>query len=627
MGESETGMKKSPSTEAFVKEEQSLGKDGALVFNKVGYRLPGGTDEGKWLVKGITGYVKFGQTLAIIGASGSGKTTTLDALALRMSTPVEGEIKINGQVMTESLFHKHCAYVMQDDFLWPALTVSENMQYAARLYLGESADQVKGKVESLIKAVGLSSCKDTKVGNLLLRGISGGQKKRLSLAIELLKSPLILFLDEPTSGLDSASAAAIMDLLDSIATKFNKAIVCSIHQPQSRIFLSFDQIMLLSQGSIAYFGPAKSACAYFETQFDLKCPSLCNPADFLMEVTNSDFRDSREEVEKLVSEWSQSNEAKELLEVANSLGSKELESGKGHKNLRLSQQLPVLLSRTFIGYLRDPTAYLPRVALYLNMSFFFGLCYFNIGWQNPLKQSDIFNRMFLWNWVTAFMSYMAMAAAPVYSLDAGTINRERMNNMYHPASLMASISICHLPFVLMLSFLSITPVYWIVGLNPKFDRYLAQVLVFFVHLYWVETLAFILGVLINNFIAAIAVMASFISMYFVLNGLFLETNSITWAVRWIHYLSPFKYTWESQAWLEFSGTNLTACKPGDAVCYGERGDDALAVVNGMDDVKWGLWLLVNLGFIIALRFAAYQILKRKDGKKKLRRGLLALVFG
>lgn len=216
-----------------------------------------------------------------------------------MSTPVDGEIKINGQIVTETLFHKHCAYVMQDDFLWPALTVKENMIFAARLYLGESSAQVKDKVETLTKATGLQSCKDTKVGNLLLRGISGGQKKRLSLAIELLKSPAILFLDEPTSGLDSASAAAIMDLLDTIATKFNKAIVCSIHQPQSRIFLSFDQIMLLSKGSIAYFGPAKDAVGYFDKYFGHKCPDHTNPADFLMDITNSDFGGA-EEVEKMV---------------------------------------------------------------------------------------------------------------------------------------------------------------------------------------------------------------------------------------------------------------------------------------------------------------------------------------
>ena len=135
-----------------------------------------------------------------------------------------------------------------------------------------------------------------------------------------------------------------------------------------------------------------------------------------------------------------------------------------------------------------------------------------------------------------------------------------------------------------------------------------------------------MGVLITNFIAAIAVMAFIISMYFVLNGLFLETNSITWAVRWIHYISPFKYTWESQAWLEFDGTKLSQCNPGDAICYGTRGDDALAEVNGMDDVEWGWWILVNIGFILTLRFAAYEILKKKEGKKKLRQGLLALVF-
>ena len=545
-----------------------------------------------------------------------------------MATPVAGDIKINGQTVTESLFNKHCAYVMQEDFLWPALTVKENMVYAARLYLGESKDEVDEKVEALIKAVGLSSCKDTTVGNLLIRGISGGQKKRLSLAIELLKSPAVLFLDEPTSGLDSASASAIMDLVDKIATKFNKAIVCSIHQPQSRIFLSFDQIMLLAKGGITYFGPADKAIGYFEKNFGLECPPMTNPADYLMEITNSDFRESPEDVEKLLVEWPKSEEAQQVSATIQKLTGLQVSEGTAkHKKLGLSEQLPILLSRTFIGYLRNPTVYLPRVGLYFQMSMFFGVVYSNIGWQDPLKQSDLFNRMFLWNWITAFMSYMAMAAAPIYSLDAGTINRERMNNMYHPLSLMLAISIAHIPFVLMLAFLALTPVYWIVGLNPKGERYIFQVLVFFVHLYWIETLAFLLGVLLPNFIAALSVMASMISIFFVLNGLFLETESITWGVRWIHYISPFKYTWESQAWLEFSGTDLSACTNTDAVCYGATGDDALAEVNDMAGTKWGHWVLVNIAFIFFLRTVAYHVLKAKDGKKKLRKGIFALIFG
>ena len=501
--------------------------------------------------------------------------------------------------------------------------------YAARLYLGESSSEVEERVDSLIKAVGLTSCASTTVGNLLIRGISGGQKKRLSLAIELIKSPAILFLDEPTSGLDSASAAAIMDLLDTVATKFNKAIICSIHQPQSRIFMSFDQLMLLARGGVAYFGPADKAIKYFADCFDLHCPEMTNPADYLMEITNSDFVDSPEDVDKLLEAWPKSKQAEEVnAAIAKFEAMETSKGGRGSsKSLGVSAQLPILLSRTFIGYLRNPTVYLPRVGLYFQMSMFFGVVYSNIGWQDPLKQSDLFNRMFLWNWITAFMSYMAMAAAPIYSLDAGTINRERMNNMYHPLALMLSISIAHIPFVLMLAFLAITPVYWIVGLNPKGERYIAQVAVFFIHLYWVETLAFLLGVLLPNFIAALAVMASIISIFFVLNGLFLETESITWAVRWIHYASPFKYTWESQAWLEFSGTDLTTCTNTDAVCYGATGDDALKEVNGMANTKWGHWILVNLAFIILIRTVAYFILKAKDGKKKLRKGIFALIFG
>lgn len=107
-------------------------------------------------------------------------------------------------------------------------------------------------------------------------------------------------------------------------------------------------------------------------------------------------------------QWYTTEEARKVTEVSGSFTTKEIgaKKGKGQKSLGFTDQLPILLNRTFICYLRDPTVYLPRVALYMNMSFFFGIAYSNIGWQDPLKQSDIFNRMFLWNWITAFMSYM-----------------------------------------------------------------------------------------------------------------------------------------------------------------------------------------------------------------------------
>lgn len=339
-------MKKSQSEEALAElaENQTLGTDGNLTFQNVGFALPG--KQNKWLVKDVTGYVKAGQMLAIIGASGAGKTTMLDSLALRMSSPVAGKVCINGREISESVFHSSCVYVMQDNYLWPALTVRENMLYAAKLYVPDSSEGIEKKVDQLLSAVGLSSCADTQVGNVLIRGVSGGQKKRLSLAIELLKSPAILFLDEPTSGLDSAAAAAIMKLLTNIAVKYSKAIVCSIHQPESRIFLAFDQMMLLSQGRVAYFGPAKDACAYFAKCFDLHCPSNMNPADYLLEITNADFR-KEEDVMRLLDEWPTSEEGVAMEKEVASLAAKEPPKPSKVGTLGIFGQLPILASRTF----------------------------------------------------------------------------------------------------------------------------------------------------------------------------------------------------------------------------------------------------------------------------------------
>ena len=154
----------------------------------------------------------------------------------------------------------------------------------------------------------------------------------------------------------------------------------------------------------------------------------------------SDFRDDAE-VDKLLDNWPKSAEAEHVYAAVKELTSKLPAERKSIKKIGFGSQFPILMKRTFQNYVRDPTVYLARVMLYVNMSAFFGLVYIKIGWQDPLKQSDIFNRVFLWNWLTAFMSFLATSAAPVFSLDAAIINRERMNNMYHPFSLFMAISV------------------------------------------------------------------------------------------------------------------------------------------------------------------------------------------
>ena len=143
------------------------------------------------------------------------------------------------------------------------------MTYAAELYLGTDAKGVKPTVDKLLEKMGLESCAKTKVGNMFMQGMSGGQKRRLSIALALIKQPKLLFLDEPTSGLDAAAAVNIMVFVKELAKAENLIVVATIHQPSSKVYAGFDQVMILSGGREAYCGDARETMAYFEVKLFL----------------------------------------------------------------------------------------------------------------------------------------------------------------------------------------------------------------------------------------------------------------------------------------------------------------------------------------------------------------------
>lgn len=182
------------------------------------------------------------------------------------------------------------SYVAQEDSLMGVFTVRETLWFAARLYYGYTAktkNQIEIQIETLIDSMGLRASADTVVGNIFKKGLSGGQQKRLSVAIELISSPPIILLDEPTSGLDSASAYAIMKELRRLAS-LGHTIVATIHQPSSEIWNLFDLFMLLGAGRCCYFGEAKSCIAYF-AGMGYPCPVNFNPADYVINLVTTDF--------------------------------------------------------------------------------------------------------------------------------------------------------------------------------------------------------------------------------------------------------------------------------------------------------------------------------------------------
>eukprot|EP01087_Luapelamoeba_hula_P014530 TRINITY_DN4271_c0_g1_i1.p1 TRINITY_DN4271_c0_g1~~TRINITY_DN4271_c0_g1_i1.p1 ORF type:complete len:380 (+),score=71.82 TRINITY_DN4271_c0_g1_i1:94-1233(+) len=239
---------------------------------------------GKPILKDLNGVVLPGQLVAIMGSSGAGKTTLLDILAGREKTGIlTGTVTINGKPR-DADFNRLAGYVTQDDCLLPLMTVFETLMFYANLKLPSHVThrQRVDKVNALIDDLGLEKVRNARIGSQFDRGISGGEKKRVSIGCELITDPSILFLDEPTTGLDSYNSLTVMEKLHTLARR-GHSIICTIHQPRSSIFSQFDQLMLMSQGSIVYYGPAAQAATHLsDLGFHIK--PYVNPADFLLDV-------------------------------------------------------------------------------------------------------------------------------------------------------------------------------------------------------------------------------------------------------------------------------------------------------------------------------------------------------
>ena len=242
------------------------------------------------LLDNVSGAVAAGSVMAIMGPSGAGKTTLLNMLMLEEGGGVpEGSVTLGGHDFTLNMYTKHACVVQQTDQLWWPLSPRDHITYAVRLFQSgmAAADQLK-LVDSLIKNTGLTSAQSTRAGNAFFKGLSGGQKRRLSLAIAMAKRPHVIFLDEPTSGLDAAAAASIMHYLKDVAHAERIAILCTIHQPSTGVFNGFDKVLFLTAGQVAYCGEANGLAPFLQ-RAGRSVAASANPADFMLDLINKDF--------------------------------------------------------------------------------------------------------------------------------------------------------------------------------------------------------------------------------------------------------------------------------------------------------------------------------------------------
>ncbi|KAG6040827.1 hypothetical protein E4U41_006959 [Claviceps citrina] len=259
-------------------------KPATLYFEKVSYQL-----NGKVILRDIQGTCHPGEVTAIMGASGAGKTTLLDILARKNKRGmVEGDFFVNGTKVDDSEYKKVVGFVDQEDTMLPTLTVHETILNSALLRLPRDMSRItkENRVLEVEKELGIYHIRDSLIGSEegKGRGISGGEKRRVGIACELVTSPSILFLDEPTSGLDAFNAYNVIECLVTLAKNYQRTVIFTIHQPRSNIVALFDRLVLLGKGNAVFAGPFTQCQSYFDS-IGYECPSGFNVADYLVDLT------------------------------------------------------------------------------------------------------------------------------------------------------------------------------------------------------------------------------------------------------------------------------------------------------------------------------------------------------
>lgn len=341
----------------------------------------------KAILHEIDAFMPCGSLTAIIGGSGSGKTSMLNALARKTGgtrMKASGSILYNGNPRISSI---RSAYVMQHDILIPTLTVKETLLYAAELRLPPpttSAERLM-VVEDIILELGLKECANTRIGNNVHRGCSGGEKRRTSLGVQMLANPSVLFLDEVTTGLDATSAFQLVRTLKNLAGK-GRTIIVTIHQPRSEIWGLFDRLILLSGGFSLYSGSVQQCLPYF-AGLGFPLPAFVNPAEHLVDLAAIDTRSPELEagsvtrVDSLKQHWGQQTESQ--ISGSDEEKSTKITQDNGQappkgRHAAIIRQVRVLTARTLKVTIRDPLGVLASLVEAIAMAVLTGWIFLSL---------------------------------------------------------------------------------------------------------------------------------------------------------------------------------------------------------------------------------------------------------
>lgn len=523
--------------------------------------LPGGKGKQQFL-HSISGYVLPGQMMAVIGPSGAGKTTLLNVLSGRLRHGVKGDITVGGiPIANKSAVARQygagvMAYVRQDDALYPHLTVYETIRYSAWLRLPSTYSMKKKaeRVDYTIENLGLTKVRDSQIGDQAHPILSGGERRRVTIGVEIIKKPSVLFLDEPTSGLDSHSAMSTVQLLSEFARDGNRAVVCTIHQPTDAMFELFDSVLLLSHGHLMYFGDRVGMKDYFE-RIGFAFPKELPIPEFAMNIMRHYEERGSEQVLESYFEKEAKDElvgpARRTMEVHN-MGAAEVEAegiatvvnrfsacwGGDQFSTTWLEQLLYLSHRNVINTLRTKDVFLVRIAVMVVLALAVGTMYLQLDDDEVAEISAFFILSI------TIVFFNSLEILPAFIRERIIFEREYGSQTYRLSSYLVSQFLVHLPFLAILALTYGTPAYWLVGVNPQFHAFVYWILVLFGCFICAQSIIIIVAVLAPDAQLGNSVATAVMAMLLFFCGFFLRPDDIPAYWIWFHYLTPFKYAFE-----------------------------------------------------------------------------------
>ncbi|GMF63859.1 unnamed protein product [Phytophthora fragariaefolia] len=600
----------------------------------------------KEILRGVTGVFRPGRITLVLGQPGSGKSSLMKVLANRFhmdkNIMMSGDIEYNGKERSLMLdmLPRDVAYVNQIDEHYPRMTVQETFEFAHRCCAGKElepwvVDALKNSTpereehalkvmtahhkftpDLMVKKLGLDNCKNTIVGNAMLRGVSGGERKRVTTGEMLVSKKRLQLLDEISTGLDSAATYDICKSLKSAARNYNVTVVISLLQPSPEVFELFDDVLLLHGGSIMFHGKREDALPYFE-QMGFHCPPRRDVADFLLDLgtdkqnayvvggPNSVPYNSAEFADRFRESSTFQKTLKRLdSPVKETLFLQDMNPFR----LTFLEEVVVLLQRELMLKSRD-TAYLVGRAV---MVIVMGLLYGSTFWQMDESNSQLILGLLFS--CSLFVSLSQSSQVPTFMEARSVFYKQRGANFFRSSSYVISVAISQIPMAALETVVFGAIVYWMGGYVAQVDRFIVFLVTLFLCQTWYTSYFFFLSSVSPNLTMAQPFMMVAVLFSMLFGGFLITKNDIPDYLIWIYWLDPLAWSIRALSVNEYLAPKFDVCVYNDidyCTRYSETiGEYSLSVFNLPVESMWIWygWIYLVAGFFVLI-FASYLVLE------------------